>query len=107
MLPTTSDLQVPVNSLCNSDKYGMGFDNITNTYKIVRVSCHEKDIKIQVAAEVFILGTSSWRELPSVPPCHLTRKSACAHGDMHWLGFFDPCGCFFIRRYEDMEIEKL
>ncbi|CAL9007709.1 unnamed protein product [Prunus brigantina] len=85
MLPTTSDLQVPINSLCNVDTYGMGFDNMTNTYKIVRVSCHEKDIKTQMAAEIFILGTSSWRKLPSVPPCHLTQKSACAHGDMHWL----------------------
>ncbi|CAL9008219.1 unnamed protein product [Prunus brigantina] len=42
-LPTISDLQVPANSFCNSDTYGMGFDTMTNTYKIVRVSSYLKE----------------------------------------------------------------
>ncbi|CAL9005921.1 unnamed protein product [Prunus brigantina] len=82
MLPSASDVQVPSNSLCDVDWYGMGFDNITNSFKIVRVSTNRKDY---MAAEVLVLGTSSWRELPTVPPCFPTCKSAYAHGDMHWL----------------------
>ncbi|CAL2240188.1 unnamed protein product [Prunus armeniaca] len=82
MLPSVSDVQVPSNSLCDVDWYGMGFDNITNSFKIVRVSTNKKDY---LAAEVLVFGTSSWRELPTVPPCFPTCKSAYAHGDMHWL----------------------
>ncbi|KAI5345909.1 hypothetical protein L3X38_013786 [Prunus dulcis] len=89
MLPTTSDvLQVSTNTVCRQDSYGMGFDNKTNTYKIVRISYHHKYKKGQLSqlkTEVLVLGTSSWRELPVVPPCYVTGKSASAHGDMHWL----------------------
>ncbi|CAB4299499.1 unnamed protein product [Prunus armeniaca] len=53
MLPSASDVQVPANSLCSVDWYGMGFDNITNSFKIVRVSTNKKDY---VAAEVLVLG---------------------------------------------------
>ncbi|ONI21876.1 hypothetical protein PRUPE_2G095600 [Prunus persica] len=72
ILPSASDVQVPSNSPSDVDWYGMGFDNITCSFKIVR-------------AEVLVLGTSSWRKLPTVPPCIPTCKSAYAHGDMHWL----------------------
>ncbi|CAL9008195.1 unnamed protein product [Prunus brigantina] len=100
MLPTTSDLQVLANSFCNHDTYGMGFDIMTNTYKIVRVSRYRN----VVAAEVLVLGTSSWRELPSALPCYPSCsvgacRHACevscypscnyvatsTHGEMHWL----------------------
>ncbi|CAB4270342.1 unnamed protein product [Prunus armeniaca] len=68
MLPTTSDvLQVSANTVCRQDSYGMGFDNKTNTYKIVRISYHHKYKKGQLSeltTEVLVLGTSSWRELP-------------------------------------------
>ncbi|KAL6289494.1 hypothetical protein ACE6H2_007004 [Prunus campanulata] len=82
MLPSASDVQVPANCLCTIDWYGMGFDNKTNSFKIVRVSTNKKDY---LAAEVLVLGKSSWRELPTVPPCLPTYKSLYAHGDMHWL----------------------
>ncbi|ONI21878.1 hypothetical protein PRUPE_2G095800 [Prunus persica] len=82
ILPSMSDVQVQSNSLCDVDWYGMGFDNITNSFKIVRVSTNKKDYMV---AEVLVLGTSSWRELPTVPPCFPTCKSTYAHGDMHWL----------------------
>ncbi|BFG22263.1 hypothetical protein CerSpe_085370 [Prunus speciosa] len=89
MLPTTSDvLQVSANTVSRQDSYGMGFDNKTNTYKIVRISYHHKYKKGQLSeltAEVLVLGTSSWRELPLIPLCHVTDKKASAHGDMHWL----------------------
>ncbi|KAI5345486.1 hypothetical protein L3X38_013363 [Prunus dulcis] len=38
-----------------------------------------------MATQVLVLGTSSWRELSSIPPSCLTYKSTYAHGDMHWL----------------------
>ncbi|ONI21877.1 hypothetical protein PRUPE_2G095700 [Prunus persica] len=63
MLPFASDVPVPTNSLCNFDCYGLGFDNITNSFKIVRVSTNKKDYML---AEVLVLGTSSWRALPTV-----------------------------------------
>ncbi|CAL8137423.1 unnamed protein product [Prunus armeniaca] len=89
MLPTTSDvLQVSANTISRQDSYGMGFDNKTNTYKIVRISYHHKYRKGQLSeltAEVLVLGTSSWQELPVVPPCYVINKSASTHGDMHWL----------------------
>ncbi|BFG21203.1 hypothetical protein CerSpe_074770 [Prunus speciosa] len=81
MLPSVS-VQVPSNSPCNVDWYGMGFDSITYSFKIVRVATNKKDY---LAAKVLVLGTSSWRELPTVPPCFPTCKSAYAHGHMHWL----------------------
>ncbi|KAI5344371.1 hypothetical protein L3X38_012248 [Prunus dulcis] len=86
MLPSASDVQVPANCLCTVDWYSMGFDNITNSFKIVRVSTNKKDY---LAAEVLVLGKSSWRELPTVPPCFPTYKSVYAHGDMHWLVYGD------------------
>ncbi|XP_021805599.1 F-box/kelch-repeat protein At3g06240-like [Prunus avium] len=87
MLPTKSDLQVPPNSFCNSDTFGMGFDNMTNTYKIVRVSRYLKeDRQTVVTAEVLVLGTSSWKELPSAPPCYPSCTVATStHGAVHWL----------------------
>ncbi|CAL9007054.1 unnamed protein product, partial [Prunus brigantina] len=85
VLPTASDVQISTNSSFVDDWYGMGFDNITNTYKIVRVSCQKEDFKTHMATQVLVLGTSSWRELPSIPPSCLTHKSTYAHGDMHWL----------------------
>nr|XP_011466612.1 PREDICTED: F-box protein CPR30-like [Fragaria vesca subsp. vesca] len=70
--------------------YGMGFDDITNTYKIVRVSKfankeNYRDIH-GMLVHILVLGTNSWREIPSLPPSGLPRLYAvCAHGDMHWL----------------------
>ncbi|XP_004298541.1 PREDICTED: F-box protein CPR30-like [Fragaria vesca subsp. vesca] len=70
--------------------YGMGFDDITNTYKIVRVSRfankeNYRDIRGRLV-HILVLGTNSWREIPSLPPSGLPRLYAvCAHGDMHWL----------------------
>ncbi|KAL6177602.1 hypothetical protein ACLB2K_049127 [Fragaria x ananassa] len=73
--------------------YGMGFDDITNTYKIVRVSriWHMENYLeyLGMLAHILVLGTNSWRKIPSVPPCRgLTYAyNLCAYGDMHWLIF--------------------
>ncbi|XP_070676373.1 F-box/kelch-repeat protein At3g06240-like [Malus domestica] len=72
--------------------YGMGFDNMTNTYKIVRVyGCKIADIFGRLNSEylvshVYVLGTSSWKEIDSVPSREIIiDKKVSAYGDMHWL----------------------
>ncbi|KAM5548083.1 F-box/kelch-repeat protein [Rosa sericea] len=73
------------------DSYGMGFDDITSTYKIVRISrIYERPSysKSYVVAQLLVLGTSSWREIPVHPVIYCAipwDKSVCAYGDMHWL----------------------
>ncbi|RXH85909.1 hypothetical protein DVH24_016962 [Malus domestica] len=67
--------------------YGMGFDNISCTYKIVCVSTWS--IREDLEAHVYTLGasatTSSWRQIHSVPPRVLSYKNVSAYGDMHWF----------------------
>lgn len=75
----------------------MGFDNKTNSFKIVRVSTNKKDY---LAAEVLVVGKSSWRELPTVPPCFPTYKSLYAHGDMHWLVYGDDASSARILSFD-------
>lgn len=66
----------------------MGLDNISNTYKIVHVS-QPTALRMTMLAPVYVLGTSSWREIDSVPPCDLNNNKASAYGDMHRLVFED------------------
>ncbi|KAK9951351.1 hypothetical protein M0R45_006798 [Rubus argutus] len=88
----TSQRQHPEVILQLRDWYGMGFDNITNTLKILRVIQFPGWNRDSMVAQVLILGTSSWRQIPSSSPfpffifSHLFyQKNACAYGDMHWL----------------------
>nr|XP_011463306.1 PREDICTED: putative F-box protein At1g30920 [Fragaria vesca subsp. vesca] len=66
-------------------QFGMGFDNTTNTYKIVCVSGSLENH--HATTHIYVLGTesSSWREIWSVAPRPLSGKNVCAYGDMHWL----------------------
>ncbi|XP_008242334.1 PREDICTED: F-box protein CPR30-like [Prunus mume] len=86
-------LEIPMNDLVPTDHtnwddikwYGMGFDSITSTHKIV---CIAQSASFGfVSAYVYTLGSrsSSWREIHSVPQCEFTRKNVSAYGDMHWL----------------------
>ncbi|KAB2595955.1 F-box protein [Pyrus ussuriensis x Pyrus communis] len=79
---------------CQCDSYGMGFDSLTNNFKVVHISQHtnekpawNKMVKMVSVAEVLVLGTSSWREIYSVlPPClRFSNEIASAYGDTHWL----------------------
>ncbi|KAL6179765.1 hypothetical protein ACLB2K_046436 [Fragaria x ananassa] len=71
----------------NDSLFGMGFDDKTNTYKIVCVSCHDRGKS--KTAHVLVLGTNRWRQISSLPPCELSRISdeppVCANGAVHWL----------------------
>ncbi|RXH90762.1 hypothetical protein DVH24_035526 [Malus domestica] len=102
MLPT-SNVQVPASPSYHRghaffDWYAMGFDNITNTYKILRVC--GKPFPKNLVAQILVLGTSTWREISSVPPCEgLSHKNVSAYGDMHWRSSIG----FLIRPYEAMD----
>ncbi|XP_068317203.1 F-box/kelch-repeat protein At3g06240-like [Pyrus communis] len=92
MLPTMlPSVQVPENLNPKSFEYwyGMGFDNTTNTYKIVRVyGCKIAGIFGRLVSEylVYVLGTSSWKEIDSVPSREIIiDKKVSAYRDMHWL----------------------
>nr|XP_008388904.2 putative F-box protein At3g21120 [Malus domestica] len=64
--------------------YGMGFDHLTSTHKIIRVYVNTQN---NMEAQVIVLGTSSWRKIRSVPPYLLSTSTRLlsANGDMHWL----------------------
>ncbi|KAL6179624.1 hypothetical protein ACLB2K_051137 [Fragaria x ananassa] len=71
---------------------GMGFDNKTNTYKIPSVTHDSKfddGIRLNyMTAQVLVLGTDSWREIPSLPPRDfIMADQVCANGDVHWLTY--------------------
>lgn len=51
-----------------AERYGVGFDNLTNTAKIVRVLKKGTQIQHTMVAQVYALGATSWREIDSVPP---------------------------------------
>ena len=67
--------------------YGLGFDSSTNTYKVVRVfirgGCHG-NLSFNLGAEVYTLGTSSWRPISKGPPCRLAGTPIFACGALHW-----------------------
>lgn len=75
MLPTSTNAQLPKCKDLLLDWLAMGFDSITNTLKIFCVSRNAENGNL--VAQVYVLGTSSWREIPSVPPCNLSCKAAC------------------------------
>lgn len=65
----------------------MGFDILTSTFKIIRLS-EVNYYTMDPVAQVLVLGTSTWHEIP-VPTSwgsFDSKKSVCAIGDVHWLG---------------------
>ncbi|XP_008242325.1 PREDICTED: F-box protein At1g52490-like [Prunus mume] len=88
-------LELPINDLIPPYArrwYGIGFDSITSTHKIVGV--FKSMLHKHQVAYVYTLGTrsSSWREIHSVPQCEFSRKNVFAYGDMHWLVYNDVAG---------------
>ncbi|CAN6555888.1 unnamed protein product [Malus baccata var. baccata] len=96
---STTDIQFPY-SFYGSCKewYDMGFDDITSTYKILCVSGDEDSTIYQLRAQIYVLGTSSWREIPSVPPRNLSNNHAFAHRDQHWLLYLPDHSSYDNRR---------
>ncbi|KAL6184865.1 hypothetical protein ACLB2K_046265 [Fragaria x ananassa] len=69
--------------------FGMGFDDKTNTFKIVCFT-HERDahnLHKSMTAHVLVLGTNSWRQVSSPPPNELSwidQEPVCVNGAVHW-----------------------
>lgn len=80
--------------LSYEESCGLGFDDSSNTFKMV---CVFPRIEIDVGEEnldlirknlctmVHVLGTNLWQEVPQVPSYPITGKSVFAHGCIHWL----------------------
>nr|XP_011457367.1 PREDICTED: putative F-box protein At1g50870 [Fragaria vesca subsp. vesca] len=87
-----SNIPVPTTNTDSGDDtdwYGMGYDNITSTYKIV----HVRATNNCAVAQVFVVGTSSWRQIPLAPPFDestsfsgkRSNNAIYVGGHMHWL----------------------
>ncbi|XP_031274873.1 F-box/kelch-repeat protein At3g06240-like [Pistacia vera] len=81
-------LELPGPGLTNRESightmwYGMGFDSTTDWYKVVRMY-YVYEV-CEFAAEVYTLGTDSWRRIATTPSCYLSLPGVSAYGDMHW-----------------------
>ncbi|OVA09251.1 F-box associated domain [Macleaya cordata] len=60
-------------------KYALGFSPSTEEYKVVRVSNHPS-----FRAMIHTLGTTSWRDIVSIPPSPIYGKPVYADGALHW-----------------------
>ncbi|XP_065633170.1 F-box protein At3g07870 [Quercus suber] len=70
-------------SYTKKSKYGLGFDSSTNTYKVVRV--FSRGGSFNMGADVYTLGTSSWRPISKGPLCLLAGRPIFACGALHWF----------------------
>ncbi|PWA75249.1 F-box domain-containing protein [Artemisia annua] len=71
---------------------GIGYDDSTNTFKIVFVvqeiySSKQDDLKLRTI--VHVLGTHTWREISQVPSYCIDGECVFAHGCLYWLTDID------------------
>ena len=104
-------LRLPENSFARPKRYswlGMGFDDKTNTYKIVCVS-NDRGAYLNfnsMRVHVLVLGTNSWRQISSLPPRvfrvpDMELELVCANGAVHWWAKIDrKIVSFDLRREE-------
>ncbi|KAJ0478343.1 putative F-box domain-containing protein [Helianthus annuus] len=64
---------------------GLGFDESTNSFKMVCVMANLHPDKEGLCTMVHVLGTGSWREIPQVPSHPMCGEGVFANGHMHWL----------------------
>ncbi|KAI3828977.1 hypothetical protein L1987_03090 [Smallanthus sonchifolius] len=63
------------------ESFGLGFDESTNTFKMVSVVLSEE----YLCTMVHVLGTDSWRKIPQVSSYPITGEGVFANGCLHWL----------------------
>ncbi|KAJ0716820.1 putative F-box associated interaction domain, F-box-like domain superfamily [Helianthus annuus] len=78
--------------LCVEPSCGLGFDDSTNTFKMVCVVPRKQvqpkfnPVKDEhLCTMVHVLGTHSWRKIPQVPSYPITSEGVFANGCLHWL----------------------
>ncbi|KAK1376697.1 F-box domain-containing protein [Heracleum sosnowskyi] len=68
---------------------GLGFDSSTKTFKMICTNRKTKSDESPQFTLVHTLGTTSWREVPSVPAHYCKRTtnsmSVFVHGFLHWM----------------------
>ncbi|PWA47892.1 F-box domain-containing protein [Artemisia annua] len=67
---------------------GIGYDDSTNTFKIVFVIQDEqssKQVDVKLRTIVHVLGTNTWREISQVPSYFINGECVFAHGCLYWL----------------------
>ncbi|XP_076943724.1 F-box/kelch-repeat protein At3g06240-like [Bidens hawaiensis] len=62
---------------------GLGFDDSTNTFKMVCVVPSESEDVLYTM--VHVLGTDSWRQIPQVPSTIINGEGVFINGCLHWL----------------------
>ncbi|KAM7528534.1 hypothetical protein LguiB_031944 [Lonicera macranthoides] len=77
---------IPCLELAYLSKYGLGFDNITRSLKMVCVFFKELDFSsYKLGAKVNCLGTGLWREINQVPLYPISGSPVFSHGFLHWI----------------------
>ncbi|KAK6158157.1 hypothetical protein DH2020_005471 [Rehmannia glutinosa] len=66
----------------------LGFSPGTNQYKVLRISSSVNGEYVEVGAQVFVIGSSSWREIEALPLGNDHSWDLCStflNGAMYWL----------------------
>ncbi|OIV95069.1 hypothetical protein TanjilG_10889 [Lupinus angustifolius] len=71
--------------------FGFGYDNVTNTYKVVVVLCNEKSTQVKV----YKMGDGCWRTVQSLPIVPIPRINYGVHfnGTLNWLALSNSDTC--------------
>ncbi|PWA58996.1 F-box domain-containing protein [Artemisia annua] len=79
----------------SEESCGLGFDDSTNTFKMVcvypkRKICWQEEknpdrVRKNLCTMVHVLGTNFWREVLQVPYYPMFGKSVFAHGCLYWM----------------------
>ncbi|XP_057448180.1 F-box/kelch-repeat protein At3g23880-like [Lotus japonicus] len=76
--------------------YGFGYDNLSDTYKIVAISCYS-DYQTQV--KVHTLGTHCWRKIQDfLPSCEpfVGTTGIFVSDTLNWLSYEEGANCFIM-----------
>lgn len=79
-----------------SFKFSFGYDNSTNSYKVVMLKFHSDKLMI-VEAKVFSVADNVWREIQNFPAVpfqmiefrHQVNNGVYLNGTLNWLAIFD------------------
>ncbi|XP_065872091.1 F-box/kelch-repeat protein At3g06240-like [Euphorbia lathyris] len=80
---TVKDLDIPV-------ECGFGFSPVTNQYKVIRMFTHWTEHGKVMVAEVHVLGTETWKDLPFFPKSTRKLFPTYFNGCVYWISS-GPC----------------
>ncbi|XP_026410938.1 F-box protein CPR1-like [Papaver somniferum] len=71
----------------NTELYALGYDYLTDDYKLIKVVCFE-DKQENSPVDVYSLTTNSWRSVQSIPYRFPFPREpgVLVNRDLHWLG---------------------